>query len=661
VYHALAMETKLLFVLIVLAAGVLAGPAWARSMRLVNTAGVDASDVGALVATVTRGCKTDRDKMIALWAYIARNPFYHWCEARENPDATTEMGLVYDPIIAFNVYGTTICYQVVDLLTNLADAAGIAGRTRGLTGHRVAEVFYGGKWHLFDAQYDCAAYYVADDGRTVIDLAELCRDADKYIRRPKFASTPFYQFDALGGKYWAWGAKDYVIKAWYQPGKAEKADLYQPYIVRGHTMDLFLRRGERLVRRFGNEGKWFCSAALYRRWKRDLTQKWIDAGPRDPRRPKNTYANGELIYEPDWTAEANFRDGLHAGKNVRLTGGQVRPAGAGDAEAVFGMHSPYLIVGKPGKLDADGDSADGAVFQAQFTRRNAQAVNAVAVSTDNGLSWRTVWTNDKTGTRTVRLDLTNHVEGSYGYLVRVGLRGAAAVAKMKIRNSLFYSPVPLPSVKPGKNQFALRVREGHGVLMIRPDLADAKGWRRFFHGLKNLTHGPHYTRRLAAGGPEAFAVVKVAAPGGGKVERMTVHASFGLRGRDEAAEIHVRGGETGQWKRAYKADFSARNDKWRWDRSAEIKLDRPAAVAYVKIVLRPRRGIALNGLRIYAHYRTASRPLAKGQVRVRHEWLGDGKPARQAVALDPAGGTYEVTAKARAVENRSVTIEVAND
>ena len=103
----------------------------ARNLKLINLSGVDATDLSTLVATATQGCGTDQEKMIALWGYITRNPFYHWCEARENPEGTTELGVVYDPIIAFNVYGTTICYQVADILANLGDAAGV--RTRAPT------------------------------------------------------------------------------------------------------------------------------------------------------------------------------------------------------------------------------------------------------------------------------------------------------------------------------------------------------------------------------------------------------------------------------------------------------------------------------------------------------------------------------------------------
>lgn len=674
------MRTSIIGLLTILG---LASALPARNIRLIKPGEVDATDIASLVATATRGCKTDREKMIALWGYIARSGFYHWCEAREGPEAATELGVVFDPIAALNVHGTVICYQVSDMLANLADAAGIKTRTRGIPGHKLMEAFYDGKWHLFDATYDCASYFVADDGRSIVDLNELCRDAGGYIRKPKFPSRPFYQFDRYAGKFWKWESKEYVIKNWYNPGVPAKAHVFEPYIARGHTIHLDLRRGEKLVRSFGNEGKWFCSAALYKRWHGDETQKWVDKGPHDPRRPENTYANGVLVYEPDWKAsETNFRDGLHEGRNFVLREGKVHPAKAGSGYVIFRVHSPYLLAGRPGRLEVDGDSRDGAVFQADFFRGNARASNSVAVSTDNGISWQPVWSNDKLGRRTLRLDLTNRVEGRYGYLIRISLSAGkpaeASVANMKLRNCLFFSPIPLPAIRPGENRFALSVREGEGVLCLRPNLGDAKGFARYFKEVEGLRYNSNFVRHLSPVGGEGHAVMEVRAPAGAKIEWMTVHASFGAASGSaagESAEILYRTGEMSDWRSAWKSRFSRRNDKWRWDRSVDIRLARreapdeaanrdveaSAESCRVKFRLRQRRWMSLNRVRIHAGYLRQERPLRAGGIRIVHSWLEDGRPRSHTVRPDVAGQTYTIRAGGGKIRNRSVSIEVANE
>ena len=640
----------------------------ARNIRLVNPDQPDATDIHSLVASVTKGCKSDQEKMIALWAYITRNPYYHWCEARENPEGTTELGVVFDPISALNVHGTVICYQVSDLLANLGDAAGVKTRCRGVPGHKVMEAFYDGKWHFYDPQYDCASYFVADDGKRIISLDELLKDSAKYIRKPKHPSKPFYQFDHFGGKFWPWETKEYVIKKFYPRSALGKCPAFAPYIARGHTIHMDLRRGEKLIRNFANVGKWFCPPDFYDRWNRDRTQRWVDKGPHDPRKPANTHANGELIYEPDWAAsESNLLDGLYGGKDFVLADGVVRPKG-GKCHVVFSVQSPYLIAGKPGKLAEAGDSRDGAIFQAEFIRKNAKAVNAVAVSTDNGITWKDVWTNDKLGRRTIRLDLTNHVEGNFGYLVKVALAGAkgedAGLAKLSMRTSLFYSPVPLPAVGPGTNRFKFSLERGKGVLLIRPDLGDGRRYKRFFHELKGLKYDRNFVRHLSPTGRSGHAVVEVAGPPGSKVERLTVDACYGTsggRGADKA-EILYASDPAGEWKSAWKSDFSVRNDKWKWDCSAEIALPRPAEKCYLKFLLTRSRWMSLNRVKIYAHYVRAARPLEPGSVKATHVWDADGrKGVTHAATPKLTGETYSFEVKGKRIANKSVTVEVLND
>ncbi|MFO7897509.1 MAG: hypothetical protein R6V58_00440 [Planctomycetota bacterium] len=642
----------------------------ARNLKLIDAGDVDATDLRSLVATATKGCKTDREKMVALWAYIAHRPYYHWCEARENPEGTTELGVVFDPIAAFNVHGTTICYQVADVLANLGDAGGIKTRTRSVPGHKVMEAFYDGAWHLFDAQYDLQSYFVADDGKTIISLAELCKDAGKYIRKPKHPSDPFFQFDKYGGKFWPWESKEYVIKKFYHPGVPANSEAYVPYLARGHTIHLDLRRGETLVRRFEPAGKWFCPENFYDHWRRDLTQKWVPKGPHDPRNPEHTYVNGELIYEPDWAAhENNFTDGLWEGKGYVLKDGRVHPAGRGDCVVVFRVQTPYLVAGDPGRLDTDGDSTDGAVFEAEFLRKTWGAHNAVAVSTDNGRTWTEVWRNGNRGKpRTVRLDLTDLVEGTYGYLVKVTLRASspdhAALGKLRMRTSLFLSPVPLPRIKPGRNRFRFSLEPGHGVMRIVPDLGSRETCERDFHELQDLTYNSNYVRHLQPVKEDGHAVLEVAPPRGTRVERLSVHLSLGLQpgsGDREAAEVLWATRPRGKWTSVWKSDFSRRNQKWRWDETVEFALPEPAEKGYLKVRLRRRRWMSLNMIRVYAHTRRTSPTLPPGSIVVKHEWTEDGAAKSRTVRPDLDGQTYTVNAKGKKITNKAVTLMVRNE
>jgi hypothetical protein len=117
----------------------------------------DARDLGSLVQDLysEAGAVTERQKAEAIWRYLLTDGrfvepgmVYHiggW--AYEEPT-----GEVLDPVKLLNSYGFGLCYQFAPLLEALFEAGGFEdARCWFLTGHTVTEVFYGGKYHLFDS------------------------------------------------------------------------------------------------------------------------------------------------------------------------------------------------------------------------------------------------------------------------------------------------------------------------------------------------------------------------------------------------------------------------------------------------------------------------------------------------------------------------------
>jgi len=576
------------------------------------------------------------------------------------------MGYVFDPICRFNVHGAVICFQVSHTLATMFEAAGLKGRVRGLPGHQVTEAFYAGAWHLFDAQVDCASYFLGDDGDVVLDADTVCKDSARYILRQRRPSDPFFQHDRHGGKFVPWENKRYCAEKFYRPGAAS---VYVANHHSGHTMHMDLRRGEKLIRNWDSAGRWVCTVAMYRRHHVGGKPFYdVSRGCHDMRDLSNHYANGVLVYEPDWAAGAdNFLDGLYEGCNYVLTDGAVHPAGPGECHVILRVQTPYLIAGKPGKLDTDGDSTDGALLRADLYRKSARETAAVCLSTDNGLTWRTVYAHDGVGKRQVRLDLTNHVEGRYGYLLRFRLLADkpadAALSNVKLTNWLFLSPVLLPALKPGKNDFIFTHHPRRAVFWIRPDLSTQESCERFFHELRDLKYDTHYTRCLTPTGPgnTGHAVVLVRPPAGWKVRRLSVLGMFGTRGTSDAAEVLCRTRDDGEWTLACDKRFE-RGVHWRQDRTADIRLPAPADRCYVQFRLKRVGGhCSLNNYRVYAHCTRPELPLPAGAVKVTHHWTADGRECSRTVRPDVGGGRYVVEAAGKDVRNRSLVIEVAND
>jgi len=655
------------FIAAMLVGALAAGPAAGRNFKLVKEGGPDATDIRSLVGSVTRGCATDKAKAVALWAYITRRPYYHWW-CMEEPESATEMGYVYDPISRFNVHGAVICFEVTHTLAAMAEVAGLKNRCWGLPGHQVMEMFYGGAWHLFDAQVDCASYFNSDDGGTILDVDTVRNDSVRYILNQQHPSNPFFPYDHYGGKFIPWETKQYCSDNFYNPGQGS---VYVANHHWGHSVHTDLRRGEKLIRYWDNQGKWVCTAAMYGRyfaWGAPFYH--LERGYHDLRDPKNHFCNGVLIYEPDWAAsEDNFLDGLYDGINYVLSDGKVRPASAGESHVIFRVQTPYLLAGKPGELDTDGDSSDGAIFEADLYRKSISETACVAVSTDNGLTWQTVWTHSGTGTQRVKLNLTNEVEGTYGYLIKVRLLADApadaALSNMKLTNWLFLSPVPLPGVTAGRNRFVFTHKPGHAVFWIRPDMTPGN-YARFFHQLTTMSYYDYFPSRLrpTGSGNRGEAVVLVQPPDGWQVRRLTVVGMFGTRNSassTDLAQVLYRTSPAGKWVYAWKGGFES-GAHWRQDRTTDILLPAPAGQCYVKFRLKRASGhCSLNNYRIYAHCTRPEPALPPGRVKVTHAWFADGKARSRSVYPSLEGQTYTVHVSGSTIVNRSLAISVAND
>ncbi|KPK79958.1 MAG: hypothetical protein AMJ81_12590 [Phycisphaerae bacterium SM23_33] len=653
-----------------LAACVLASPAAGRDLKLLKVGEPDAHDIKSLVASVTAGCHSDQEKAIALWGYITRRHFFHW-NPLEHPEGTTELGYVLDPIRIFNVYGMTICFQIQHTLAAMCEVAGLPARQRALPGHCVLEVWYDGDWHEFDAQYDCAHYcqeWDAGGPTRIVDTNTICGNPDRYIMNQQYPSTPFWQWDYLGGKFIAWGSKQYCRNTFYKSYIPTSGESYYAACRSwGHSMDLDLRRGERLTRYWDRLGRWYCPPEFY------APTTWYDfeRGPHNFRLPKIHYVNGIQEYRPDWAAhQNNFLDGLYQGVNYVLQDGKVGPAGLGDCYVIFRMHSPYLIAGSPGTLTVAGDSHSGAILEADFHRANVGATNSVAVSTDNGLTWTTVWTNDTTGDCHLKLDITNQVEGTYGYLLRVRLLGEdvseASVANLKLKNSLFMSPMPLPGIQAGTNRFKFSMKPQEAVFWIKPDLGSSPRYLDFFHEISNLSYSTSYPSHLSpGGGGKGYAVVKVAPPATWQIHWLTVAGSFSAANSpwtppSDRAQILYKTNLDPAWRFAFKKPFDA-GAHWRRERTCDIRLRQPAAECYVKFQLKKVSRCTLNTYRIFAHCTRPEPALQPGMVKITHTWFADGAAKSKTIIPSLEGDSYVVPAAGSNIVNRALIIEVANE
>ena len=228
---------------------------------------------------------SDGEKARAIFEFLRRNRFH----------ATTGDFEVRDPVKMFNVYGFSLCGDNAPVLMDLWRAAGLRARRGFPIGHCVAEVWYGGGWHLLDG--DESILFLERDNRTVAAERAVAGDHDLSRRAYENEYLPaLYNYDGTrSGDY---------------PAHTE------------HRMEFTLRPGEALEWRWGQGEKlhYAPNPVLFLLKSADL-HNW---GPN----AWATLRNGKWIYTPRLG-----RKGAPLTWKIRtpyvIVGGRVRGASAG--------------------------------------------------------------------------------------------------------------------------------------------------------------------------------------------------------------------------------------------------------------------------------------------------------------------------------------------
>ncbi len=337
--------------------------------------------VQQIVAAATTPEMTDAEKAFALWFQQIR---YRHHSGGDNNE-------LLDPVKVFNIYGYNTCGNDSICLASLWRAAGLKVAPARALGHCVSQVFYDGRWHLFDGDMHCV--YLLRDNETVAGEQDIVRDHDLIKRThnkgilfpdtwwdgPGFCAMYFYQGEVTG-----------------QRGSTVDT-----------TMDMVLRPGEAIV--------W--------RWGQLTPVKYHGALGTVPAYP-SAICNGLWEYRPDFT-QPLWRKGADVVENIVASADGLRAEEGKQGTIIWTMRSPYVFVG--GHLEVDGQ---GVRF---------------SISAD-GKTWQGV---------TDSLDRFFPVVGlaRYQYKLRCQLEGSARLRRLAVVNDLQMAPLALPEMFVGENLF----------------------------------------------------------------------------------------------------------------------------------------------------------------------------------------------------------------
>lgn len=428
----------------------------------------DCSSLRALVESVTRECKTDDQRAVAIY-HVCRYLYYHHAYPNE-PGGISALKMI-------NVYGWSLCGGQHTVMAAMWEAAGYPWRYRGWSnpGHTTVEVQYGGRWHYLDT---FLKFYVwmpdpaAPNSRTIASQEDIKADPSLVAEALVFDTDRkvcYFKDDRfeLRGDRANWTAPALLVCGdsieGVLSGVRSSNNAGSP---RGWGAIIFddpnystavnLAPGYRLDLAWDKEpDSWYfrgsknppghsCGDKDYRNC--PAIGPILEPYARQERR--RTWSNGRLVFQPDLRNDA-FLAGLESVENVAVRGGQLVPAEASKPAAiVVPMASPYVVA----KALAVVDGEDVKLEVAQGAAGGAFAPVAP----------------DK---------LSDAVAGLYAYRLRINF--GKPIRRIELTSIVQHNQEALPYLAPGKNKITVTVADpaslGKNRLVVT--YAYCPGWR----------------------------------------------------------------------------------------------------------------------------------------------------------------------------------------
>ena len=540
--------------------------------------------------------------------------------AWEGKDETYDFGLIRDPVKIINVYGTGYCDVFGPVMAGIWQEAGFGpARTVDLPdwSHVVAEVFYNDRWHYLDL--DLRAAFRRNNG-SLASLEEARTDASLW----KFESSPrFFPMDDVA-----------KVRAIYA-----KTSLRHRYGVHtsGHTMDYVLRQGETFTRWWTPQNDRWNHHSSYH--KKESLIKLLETEPKGPKSKHasftvHTHGNGRFVYHPNLTKQStDFADGVYDSANVRTGKKGLTLEKAGEGFAIFEVRSPYVIVPSVGDLKKTDDDKQASVIEL-----NGKGVTA-SLSRDNGATWEPLTIKKLPAV----VDLTEQTAGTYGYLLKISLKGKSdeevVLSSLKLTTWVQVAPASLPSLRKGINRMEFRSGDHYGLqtrlVEYRFDSSDETSFFKQMVIPPSEYDPKHRSLRVKG----AFVIRATAAPGT-KIAWFSAGGSFATFQKQAAEKTrnsiaYSVDGPT-NFKEIYKAEIPTDVEHWHYNAAREIRLDQPAETIYFRYVGDP----AVNAVRIYAHC-IENNPRPVPAVKITHIWRENGERKTFSTTLEKPG-SYEI-------------------
>jgi hypothetical protein len=418
-------------------------PAQLANLRVVTDVSPDYHDMPSLVHSITSRWETPEQKCFAVfyWNHIARR--------QTNPMSLHGLDLT-DPIRQFNDYGYTMCSTISGINQSIWEHVGLPHRYWDISNHTVAEVFYDGRWHMYDSSL--SALYTLCDGKTlaaVDDIGKAGACSASNGREEPGHVAKYHCLTATSPNGFLSGADtirslDEEYRCFNPNGLKLRTYFYDwDY---GHRYIFNLRPGESYTRHYHSLG--------------DTADFYVPNDGKDPEKLNARYrlrGNGVWTFIPDLTP-AGFQQAIHSATNiVPMQGGGLRAADpTKPAEVTFKVQSANVTTSQRIALT--------------FTRKTAGDGIKFFISTSNGLKWKEVWHADQVAQHTADVRLREEVNGAYEVLLKFVIGGNATLDKLNVTTTTNLNSKTQPRLNLGKNTVHVCAGDPTDSIVLWPEL-----------------------------------------------------------------------------------------------------------------------------------------------------------------------------------------------
>ncbi|HQL73038.1 MAG: hypothetical protein BWX88_00164 [Planctomycetes bacterium ADurb.Bin126] len=419
-------------------------PGLVRAVKVLPDKAPDCTSLKAIADSVTRGCKTNDEKAIAVYNFM-NLAHYH----RQYP--TQPGGL---PVLKeINCYGWSLCGGLHAEQSAIWRELGWDWRFVGWQGHTTVEAQYDGRWHYLDVFLKFYAWMPdGQGGRTIAGEDDLTADPQTLIQAAyemdKARNVVYAKADpfVMNGQKANWQGRPFLccgdtiqgtvdgLKTHHRAGRSEGWGGII-HATGDYSADVDLAPGMCLENTWDPQpDAWYWRGAKeaprhtcggHKDTRNDpsyglVLEPYVDS------KPARSYANGTLTFAPDF-ASSDLARSFVSLDNARQEGKALVVAAAGQpGRTVFALSSPYILV----KAGAQAAGADGA-----------------EVSVDGGKTYKAV----------DLADFSAAVKGEVSVLIRVSF--AKALTSLKVEAVIQNNSGSLPYLSPGRNQVAVTLAD----------------------------------------------------------------------------------------------------------------------------------------------------------------------------------------------------------